>query len=152
MVALERELPPGDTRVEAEVKLDQPRLWELNDPFLYRVTARLGDDERSVRCGFRDFRFENGCFRLNDRRVFLRSTHTCNHFPVGLKLPPDPDMARRDLLDLKVMGFNMIRFIWGGAERYQLDLCDEIGMMVRRARSTSPEFTSASARCAAALS
>ncbi|MCX6996435.1 MAG: glycoside hydrolase family 2 [Kiritimatiellaeota bacterium] len=129
-VAIERELPPGDTRVEAEVNLDQPRLWELNDPFLYRVTARLGDDEQSVRCGFRDFRFENGYFRLNGRRVFLRSTHTCNHFPVGLKLPPDPDMARRDLLDLKVMGFNMIRFIWGGAERYQLDLCDEIGLMV----------------------
>ena len=28
------------------------------------------------------------------------------------------------------MGFNAIRFIWGGAERYQLDLCDEIGLMV----------------------
>ena len=83
-----------------------------------------------MRCGFRDFRFENGYFRLNGRRLFLRSTHTCNHFPVGLKLPPDPDMARRDLLDLKAMGFNMIRFIWGGAERYQLDLCDEIGLMV----------------------
>lgn len=130
VAAVERELPPGDTRVEAELKLDQPRLWELNDPFLYRVTARVGDDECSVRCGFREFRFENGYFRLNGRRIFLRSTHTCNHFPVGLKLPPDPDMARRDLLDLKVMGFNMIRFIWGGAERYQLDLCDEIGLMV----------------------
>jgi len=129
-VAVERELAPGDTLVEAEVKIDQPRLWELNDPFLYRVTARVEDDERSVRCGFREFRFENGFFRLNGRRIFLRSTHTCNHFPVGLKLPPDPDMARRDLLDLKVMGFNMIRFIWGGAERYQLDLCDEIGLMV----------------------
>jgi len=129
-VVFERELVPGDTLVEAEVKIDQPRLWELNDPFLYRVTARVEDDERSVRCGFREFRFENGFFRLNGRRIFLRSTHTCNHFPVGLKLPPDPDMARRDLLDLKVMGFNMIRFIWGGAERYQLDLCDEIGLMV----------------------
>ncbi len=130
VVVVERELVPGDTLVEAEVKIDQPRLWELEDPFLYRVTARVGDDERSVRCGFREFRFENGFFRLNGRRIFLRSTHTCNHFPVGLKLPPDPDMARRDLLDLKVMGFNMIRFIWGGAERSQLDLCDEIGLMV----------------------
>ena len=108
----------------------------MNDPFLYRVTARVttaepgSADERSVRCGFREFRFENGYFRLNGRRLFLRSTHTCNHFPVGLKLPPDPDMARRDLLDVKAMGFNMIRFIWGGAERYQLDLCDEIGLMV----------------------
>jgi len=130
LTAVERELAPGDTTVEAEVKLDQPRLWDLNDPFLYRVTARVGDSEQSVRCGFREFRFENGFFRLNGRRLLLRSTHTCNHFPVGLKLPPDPDMARRDLLDLKVMGFNMVRFIWGGAERYQLDLCDEIGLMV----------------------
>jgi hypothetical protein len=130
VAVVERELAPGDTLVEAQVKIDQPRLWELSDPFLYRVTARVGEDERSVRCGFREFRFENGFFRLNGRRIFLRSTHTCNHFPVGLKLPPDPDMARRDLLDLKVMGFNMIRFIWGGAERYQLDLCDEIGLMV----------------------
>ena len=135
-LVLERELPPGATLIESELKIDQPRLWELNDPFLYRVTAgvRAGQssslDEQSVRCGFRDFKFENGWFRLNGHRLFLRSTHTCNHFPVGLKLPPDPDMARRDLLDLKVMGFNMIRFIWGGAERYQLDLCDEIGLMV----------------------
>ena len=133
---VDREFPPGDTMVMAELKIERPRLWELNDPFLYRVTARLttakadSSDERSVRCGFREFRFEKGYFHLNGRRLFLRSTHTCNHFPVGLKLPPDPDMARRDLLDVKAMGFNMIRFIWGGAERYQLDLCDEIGLMV----------------------
>lgn len=130
ITAVERNLAPGDTMVQAEVKIDQPHLWDLNDPFLYRVTTRMGNNEFSVRCGFRDFRFENGYFRMNGRRLFLRSTHTCNHFPVGLKLPPDPDMARRDLLDLKVMGFNMIRFIWGGAERYQLDLCNEIGLMV----------------------
>ena len=130
VAVVEQDLPPGDTVVTADLELDQPRLWALNDPFLYRATARVDSDERSVRCGFREFRFENGFFRLNGRRVFLRSTHTCNHFPVGLKLPPDPDMARRDLLDLKVMGFNMIRFIWGGAEPYQLDLCDEIGLMV----------------------
>jgi hypothetical protein len=136
VVALEHELAPGDSHIKAELKIHQPHLWDLNDPFLYRVTARVATgaaasmDERSVRCGFRDFRFENGYFRLNGRRTFLRSSHTCNHFPVGQRLPHDPDLARRDLLDVKVMGFNAIRFIWGGAERYQLDLCDEIGLMV----------------------
>ena len=39
-------------------------------------------------------------------------------------------MLRRDLLNVKVMGFNAIRFISGVATRYQLDLCDEIGLMV----------------------
>jgi hypothetical protein len=135
-VTVERELTPGDSPIKAELKIDPPRLWDLNDPFLYRVSARVeatsmaSRDERSVRCGFRDFRFVNGYFRLNGRRIFLRSSHTCNHFPLGQRLPHNPDLARRDLLDVKVMGFNTIRFIWGGAERYQLDLCDEIGLMV----------------------
>ena len=134
-VVLEREVVPGDSVIAAELTVETPHLWDINDPYLYRVTARLETaggpwDERSVRCGFREFRFENGAFRLNGRRIWLRSSHTCNHFPIGQRLPHDPDLARRDLLDVKVMGFNAIRFIWGGAERYQLDLCDEIGLMV----------------------
>ena len=135
-IVLDQDLPPGDTLVETELHVAQPQLWELNEPNLYRVTARVqakespSFDEHSVRCGFRDFTFENGYFRLNGRRLFLRCSHTGNHCPVGLQLPPDPDMLRRDLLNVKVMGFNAIRFISGVATRYQLDLCDEIGLMV----------------------
>jgi len=131
-----RDLDPGDTPVESTLPVRQPRLWDLRDPYLYRVTARVVSDgsssldERSVRCGFRDFRFVDGYFRLNDRRIYLRSSHTGNHCPVGLQLPPDPDMLRRDLLNVKVMGFNAIRFISGVATRAQLDLCDEIGLIV----------------------
>ena len=38
---LDRELPPGDTLIETSLQVEQPRLWELNDPYLYRVTARV---------------------------------------------------------------------------------------------------------------
>src|SRR5580704_1780946 len=67
----EHHLPPSNTLVETELKVENPHLWNLDDPFLYRVSARLvaagGEfsDESSVRCGFRDFRVENGYFRLN---------------------------------------------------------------------------------------
>jgi len=134
--ALERELPAGTSQIEADLPISNPHLWNLNDPYLYRVTARLsaagatGFAERSTRCGFREFRFSDGCFRLNGKRLYLKSTHTCNHFPIGLQFPRDPDMLRRDLLNLKVMGFNMVRFIWGAATPAQLDLCDEIGLLV----------------------
>jgi len=133
---IERNVPPRDSVVEAELRVTNPRLWQLNEPNLYRVTTRVrvndsnSFDEHSVRCGFREFRFDNGYFRLNGKRLFLRCSHTGNHCPVGLQLPPDPDMLRRDLLNVKVMGFNAIRFIAGVATRYQLDLCDEIGLMV----------------------
>jgi len=132
------EIAPGDSTIEAQLQVDNPQLWQLNEPSLYRVSCRLAVedggqawlDERSTRCGFRDFCFERGYFRLNGKRLFLRGTHTLNHTPVGLQVPHDPDLLRRDLLHLKVMGFNMVRFIWGGAVPYQLDLCDEIGLLV----------------------
>ena len=135
-VSLECKLQAGETIVETQVQVQDPRLWELNDPFMYRVTARLRaegsdwPDERSVRCGFRDFRFENGAFRLNGRRIYLRCSHTGNCCPIGLELPHDPDILRRDVINAKAMRVNAIRFISGVAKRYQLDLCDEIGLMV----------------------
>ncbi len=135
-VTLACDLPSGTTPVETAVSVPQHRLWQLNDPVLYRVTARLCQegssswDEQSVRCGFRDFRLEGGFFRLNGKRIFLRCSHTGNCCPVGLELPVDPDWLRRDLINVKMMGFNMIRFIAGIPKRSQLDFCDELGLMV----------------------
>ena len=134
--SLERELPSGDTLIETNLQISNPRLWELNDPYLYRVTMQVliedsnSFDERSVRCGFRDFRFEDDYFRLNGRRMFLRCSHTGNHCPIGLWVPPDSDLLRRGLLNAKVMGFNAVRFLAGVARRNLLDFCDEIGLMV----------------------
>ena len=136
VVRVQRELAPGDTRVEGLLTVPSHRLWQLNDPFLYRVTVRVTAespklvDEQSVRAGFRDFRFADGAFRLNGKRIYLRSSHTGNCCPIGLEMPHDPDFLRRDLVNAKMMGFNAIRFISGVAKRYQLDLCDEIGLMV----------------------
>jgi len=131
------ELTPGRSTVHAQVQLHQYKLWELHDPVLYRLSLRLQTavglyDERAVRCGFRELRVVNGYFRLNGKRIFLRSTHTGNHTPVGQVLAPRaaPDLLRRDLLYAKTLGFNMVRFIAGVAHPWQLDLCDELGLLV----------------------
>ena len=131
-----RALPVGDTVVEAELQIPKHRLWDLDNPFLYGLRTELttpsGTDEHAVRFGFRDFRVERGYFRLNGKRVFLRSSHTGNHCPVAQILSPKeaPDLLRKDLLYMKSSGFNTIRFIAGIPHPYQLDLCDEIGLMV----------------------
>jgi len=133
-LAWQETVPVGVHTLATDLRVDGPRLWDLADPYLYRVTARVeagaSFDERSDRCGFRDFRFAGGYFRLNGRRIFLRSTHTCNATPVGQQVPGDPSLFQRDLVLLKTMGFNCIRFIWGGATKRQLDMCDELGLLV----------------------
>jgi hypothetical protein len=138
MAYFHQDLLPGIVTIEKEVRVENVHLWDLNDPYLYRVTASIhaldlgSSHEISVRCGFRDFRVEKGYFRLNGKRMFWRSTHTLNHCPVGQNLPPAnaPDLLRRDLFYAKASGFNGVRFIAGIARPYQLDLCDEIGLLV----------------------
>ena len=83
-----------------------------------------------MRFGFRELRVVNGWFRLNGKRIFLRSTHTGNHFPIGQQVAVDHDLLRRDLVLAKASGFNAVRFIAGVAWPEQLDFCDEIGLMV----------------------
>ena len=85
-----------------------------------------------MRFGFRELRVDRGFFRLNGRRIFLKSSHTGNHCPIGVIVPPAsaPDLLRKDLLYMKACGFNTVRFISGVAHPYQLELCDEIGLMV----------------------
>ena len=134
----ETALPAGESTHDLVLIVRQPRLWALDDPFLYRVTVNLETADAgpalkhdlSTRCGFRDFRVVDGFFHLNGRRIYLKSTHTGNHFPVGVVVPPCPDLMRRDLLMAKDSGYNMVRFIAGMAFPEQLDFCDEIGLMV----------------------
>ncbi len=122
--------------LELQVPLEELRPWDLDDPFLYRVRVRLeprgsGEgDEKTVRTGFRDLRVRNGWFELNGRRIYLRSTHTGNHYPIGQVVPQNPALVRQDLVYAKASGFNTVRFIAGVAREDQLDFCDELGLMV----------------------
>ncbi len=136
-IRLPVELKPGENRVETTLTIKNPRLWDTDDPFLYRVDTRLGSgkgeaalDCFSVKTGFREFVFKDGFFRLNGKRIFLKCSHSTNQFPIGLRLPHEKELARRDLINCKTMGFNAIRFIAGMPYRYQLELADELGLMV----------------------
>lgn len=135
---VDREIPAGSSQVGCQLSVPQHRLWGLEEPCLYRLTTRLSAShsadihETAVRFGFRELRVERGYFRLNGKRIFLKSSHTGNHCPIGAVVAPDgaPDLLRKDLLYMKSAGFNTVRFISGMAHPYQLELCDEIGLMV----------------------
>ncbi len=127
---------PGVTSVDAALHVPTHRLWDLSDPYLYRVTVRVhaehGNtfDELSTQCGFRTFRFEDGYFHLNGRRILMQACHTGNDTPIVDRVGHDPGLHRRDFLYAKAMGFNAVRVHIGVARRYQLDLADQIGMLV----------------------
>ncbi len=126
---------PGDTETTIRLTVGDVHPWDVDDPFLYAVTVTLSDggpplDETMVRTGFRHFDVRDGYFHLNGRRIYLRSTHTGNHYPLGQQVPPRPAFVRQDLIYAKAAGFNMVRFISGLGRSDQLAFCDEIGLLV----------------------
>jgi len=135
--------PGGESEHQLLIPIAQPRWWSPDDPQFYCVTVDLDagastescQEQKTVRCGFRELRVEDGYFHLNGKRILLRCTATINDYSFGEKIPSD--YLRRDLIFAKAAGFNVIRFAFGSVYPEQLDLCDEIGLMVWESSSAS---------------
>ena len=136
-------------KVEVKLSLNetQPRLWSLEDPFLYAIKADILRDNRSIdavttRFGFRDIKFDAQTgFFLNGKSVKLKGT--CNHQDhagVGAAIPDA--LQRWRLQQLKDMGCNAYRASHNPPTPELLDLCDEMGILVideTRMMTSSPE-------------
>ena len=127
-------IPVAGASVELKTAVADVHAWSPSDPYLYRAAVELElpslRDRREVRTGFREFLFRDGYFRLNGRRIFVRGTHSVGHFPIGMHVPHDPELLRRELIYVKAMGFNMVRWLGRTMFPSQLALCDELGLMV----------------------
>ena len=127
-------LPTGESVHAFTIPIAQMQLWDINDPFLYRLRVCLtAAEEHAVEknFGFRTFTVgQDGWFYLNGRRILLRCTHTGNFFPGTTALAEDPSLWMQDFAKAKACGFNAVRFIACSALPEQLDYCDELGLMV----------------------
>ena len=125
---------PKDSLHELSLTVPDFKLWSTDDPHLYRVEIELttakGTQSVSVSFGFRKFEIREGFFYLNDKKIFLKSAHSGNAFPVGQMMPVHPEHTRQDFIYAKASGFNMLRGIAGMFRPEQLDFADEMGLLI----------------------
>lgn len=95
---------------ELEVDLSGAKLWDEFTPNLSEVAIKLGEDERSVRFGMRNFAASGTQFTLNGRPAFLRGTLECSVWPLTGYPPTDVPSWRRIFRIEKSYGLNFIRF------------------------------------------
>ena len=123
-------------KIGEEISLTVPdlKLWDIDDPNLYNVEVSVrtefGRHRKIISFGFREFKVVDGYFMLNGRKVFVKSSHTGNAFPVGQGYPAIKEQIRKDMIMAKSYGFNTVRSIAGMLREEQLKVCDEIGLMV----------------------
>lgn len=108
--------------------------WHVDSPSLYTATVSVitdsGEFVKTVSFGFREFCVKDGFFYLNGKKLFIKSSHSGNAFPIGQMLPVDMSQLRRDFIYAKSAGFNMIRCIAGLFRPEQMELADEIGLLI----------------------
>ena len=124
-------------KTELMVRISEPHLWSVDDPYLYTLVTELetleGEllDRVETRTGLRHFFFspEEG-FSLNNESLDINGV--CMHHDLGcLGAAVNRHAIRRQLEILKGMGCNGIRTAHNPPAPELLDLCDEMGFIVQ---------------------
>ncbi|WP_075603999.1 glycoside hydrolase family 2 [Saccharicrinis aurantiacus] len=124
-----------EAKVISKVSIDNPRLWELEDPHLYKAHIKVFKasvlmDDVVEKFGIRtaEFTADKGFF-LNGKSVKIKGVNLHHDAgAVGTAVPAD--VWRRRILQLKSIGCNAIRTAHNPYAPEFLDLCDELGILV----------------------
>lgn len=124
-----------ETKVDQELIVDSPYLWDLKSPNLYEAITQVkcGDvliDEIKNTFGIRTISFsvENG-FQLNGETIKLKGG--CLHHDNGLIGACAFDYAEeRKVKLMKDIGYNAIRTAHNPPSTALLDACDRLGVLV----------------------
>jgi Glycosyl hydrolases family 2, sugar binding domain/Glycosyl hydrolases family 2 len=95
---------------EVTVDMGNAKLWDEFSPHLQQLTVRLGEDERTVHFGMRNFAVRGTQFTMNGRPVFLRGTVECSTWPLTGYPPMDVPAWQQIYRIIKSYGMNHIRF------------------------------------------
>ncbi|GIM89951.1 LamG-like jellyroll fold domain-containing protein [Paractinoplanes toevensis] len=111
-----------------------PRLWTPDDPYLYDLDVRLGNDRVRSYFGLRTVGVQKvGGFPklvLNGKPIFSLATLDQGFWPDGLYTQPSDAALRFDLVETKKLGFNAVRkHIKVESARWYRH-ADELGLLV----------------------
>ncbi len=96
--------------MEVEVPLPDAALWDEFTPKMQKMTVRLGDHQKTVRFGLRDFSIMGTQFTMNGRPLFLRGTLECSVWPLTGYPPTDVEAWRKIYRVIQSYGLNHMRF------------------------------------------
>lgn len=122
-------------RVRIVAEVPRPRRWSPDDPVLYDLVLRYGNDVVRSYTAFRTVEVARdgaGCVRffLNGEPLLLRGVLDQGYWSDGLMTAPADEALAFDIRAMKDAGFNMLRkHLKVEADRWYYH-CDRLGMLV----------------------
>ncbi|MBO5224754.1 MAG: DUF4982 domain-containing protein [Clostridia bacterium] len=134
--------PYSESKIECFVNIKNPVLWDLENPHLYTLKIKIGEEETSERFGIRTVAFDPDMgFLLNGIPTKVRGACVHQDFG-GVGVALTDNLQYYKIKKLKEMGCNAYRSSHHAPSPILLNACDELGMLVMdetRTFSTSPE-------------
>lgn len=130
-------LNKGATELTVPIAVPDAKLWSVDDPNLYVCEVELREgkqwmDTDSRRFGFRWFEAsgigEDAVFRLNGKRIMLRSAISWSFWPVN-GIFPSEELAERQIRIAKELGLNMLNFHRFIGNTSVMNYADELGLL-----------------------
>lgn len=126
-----RTLASGSASTEAalDIKVDEPKLWSDETPYLYTLVLVCGSEYIALKVGFKDLKIEKAVIYLNGKKIKGKGVnrHDSHHL-LGSATPMDHMI--RDLMIMKAHNVNMIRTSHYPNDPRFLGLCDKYGFLV----------------------
>ena len=121
----------ADGKFYATFKVQNPKLWSPETPYLYQVKAEVDQkDVKTIKTGIRTIRVSReGGFQLNGKTRKIKGV--CLHHDLGpLGAAINKTALIRQIKMMKEMGCDAIRTSHNMPSTWQMDICDSLGMMV----------------------
>ena len=121
-----------------------PRLWSMDDPYLYKASITVGKDTVETYFALRKIEIKNieGINRvcLNDKPIFMNGVLDQGYFCDGIFLPASEEEYEQDVLRMKELGINMLRKHIKIEPEWFYYYCDKHGMLVMQDMVNSGEY------------
>ncbi len=131
-----RAIPKNTDKIAFEIAIPNPRLWTLEDPFLYETEMTIGDDAVKSYFGMRKISVVNlpntnyPYVALNNQPIYLQLTLDQSYHPEGFYTFPTDAFMKNEIQLAKDIGLNGIRTHIKIDVPRKLYWADKLGLLV----------------------
>ena len=119
----------GDVDKDGKLVVKDARAWSAEDPYLYTLVMKAGDDLRACRVGFKDVKIVGDTLYFNGKNIKFKGVdrHECS--PDNGRSVSLDDMLK-DITLFKQFNINTVRTSHYPNHHTWYDLCDKYGVYV----------------------
>lgn len=112
-----------------DIKLDNPKLWTAETPYLYKLTLETQEEVIGEKVGVREVKVEDAVIKINGKPVKFKGVNRHESYPDSGACVSREKIVK-DLTILKHFNVNTIRTSHYPNVPYFYNLCDEFGFYV----------------------